>query len=93
MVYKKRILDKLLERKLKGCGAVLMEGPKWCGKTTTAIQAAKSIKYMDWPRELEKNLFLAEEDPGALLDGDVPRLIDEWQLAPQLWDAARFMID
>ncbi len=91
--YRPRVADKLLLDQLDAAGAVLIQGPKWCGKTTTAIQAAKSIKYMDWPRELEKNLFLAEEDPGALLDGDVPRLIDEWQLAPQLWDAARFMID
>ena len=91
--YRPRVADRLLLDQLDAAGAVLIQGPKWCGKTTTAIQAAKSIKYMDWPRELEKNLFLAEEDPEALLDGDVPRLIDEWQLAPQLWDAARFMID
>lgn len=92
-MYKLRIADQLLLEQLEAAGAVLIQGPKWCGKTTTAAQAAKSVLYMDWPRELEKNLFLAEENPEALLEGDVPRLIDEWQLAPQLWDAARFMVD
>jgi len=92
-MYKLRIADQLLLGQLEAAGAVLIQGPKWCGKTTTAAQAAKSVLYMDWPRELEKNLFLAEENPEALLEGDVPRLIDEWQLAPQLWDAARFTVD
>ena len=92
-MYKSRIADKLLLEQLEAAGAVLIQGPKWCGKATTAAQAAKSVLYMDWPRELEKNLFLAEENPEALLEGEVPRLIDEWQLAPQLWDAARFVVD
>lgn len=92
-MYKLRIADQLLLEQLEAAGAVLIQGPKWCGKTTTAAQAAKSVLYMDWPRELERNLFLAEENPEALLEGDVPRLIDEWQLAPQLWDAARFTVD
>ncbi len=92
-MYKSRIADKLLLEQLEAAGSVLIQGPKWCGKTTTAAQAAKSVLYMDWPRELEKNLFLAEENPEALLEGEVPRLIDEWQLAPQLWDAARFVVD
>ena len=92
-MYKLRIADQLLLEQLEAAGAVLIQGPKWCGKTTTAAQAAKSVLYMDWPRELEKNLFLAEENPEALLEGDVPRLIDEWQLAPQLWDAVRFTVD
>lgn len=91
--YRRRIADRLLLEQLDAAGVVLIQGPKWCGKTTTAIQAAKSIKYMDWPRELEKNLFMAEENPEVLLEGEVPRLIDEWQLAPQLWDAARFTVD
>lgn len=91
--YRRRIADRLLLEQLDAAGVVLIQGPKWCGKTTTAIQAAKSIKYMDWPREMAKNLFLAEENPEVLLEGDVPRLIDEWQLAPQLWDAARFTVD
>ena len=92
-MYKLRIADQFLLEQLEAAGAVLIQGPKWCGKTTTAAQAAKSVLYMDWPRELEKNLFLAEENPEALLEGEVPRLIDEWQLAPQLWDAARFTVD
>ena len=92
-IYKSRIADRLLLEQMEAAGAVLIQGPKWCGKTTTAAQAAKSVLYMDWPRELEKNLFLAEENPEALLEGEVPRLIDEWQLAPQLWDAARFTVD
>lgn len=92
-MYKLRISDQLLLEQLEAAGAVLIQGPKWCGKTTTAAQAAKSILYMDWPRELERNLFLAEENPEALLEGEVPRLIDEWQLAPQLWNAARFTVD
>lgn len=92
-MYKLRIADQLLLEQLEAAGAVLIQGPKWCGKTTTAAQAAKSVLYMDWPRELERNLFLAEENPEALLEGDMPRLIDEWQLAPQLWDAARFTVD
>ena len=91
--YKKRVADKMLMEQLEAAGVVLIQGPKWCGKTTTAIQSAKSIKFMDWPREMEKNLFMAEENPEVLLDGEVPRLIDEWQLAPQLWDAARFIVD
>ena len=91
--YRRRIADRLLLEQLDAAGVVLIQGPKWCGKTTTATQAAKSIKYMDWPRELEKNLFMAEENPEVLLDGETPRLIDEWQLAPQLWDAARFTVD
>ena len=91
--YRKRIADELLLEQLDAAGVVLIQGPKWCGKTTTAIQAAKSIKYMDWPSELGKNLFMAEENPEVLLEGEVPRLIDEWQLAPQLWDAARFTVD
>ena len=74
-------------------GAVLIEGPKWCGKTTTAEQQAKSILYMDNPATLESNLQMAEIDPSLLLDGNTPRLIDEWLLAPKIWDAARFEVD
>lgn len=74
-------------------GAVLIEVPKWCGKTTTAEQQAKSILYMDNPATLESNLQMAEIDPSLLLDGNTPRLIDEWLLAPKIWDAARFEVD
>lgn len=91
--YKTRIADKMLARRLQGCGAVLIQGPKWCGKTTTAEQQAKSIVYMDDPEYIEQNIELANLSPKKLLSGDVPRLIDEWQLAPQLWDAARFEVD
>ena len=91
--YKRRIADEILERKLKGKGAVLIQGPKWCGKTTTAEQISKSILYMANPEEKEQNITLADINPNLLLNGDVPRLIDEWQLAPKLWDAIRFEID
>lgn len=91
--YKPRIADQILKEKLSYKGAVLIEGPKWCGKTTTAEQAAKSILYMSDPRTLRQNLSLAESDPNILLKGENPRLIDEWQVAPQLWDAVRFEVD
>ncbi len=91
--YKERIADKLLKRRLQGKGAVLIEGPKWCGKTTTAEQLAESILYMDDPESIHQNLTLAEIDPKRLLNGKTPRLIDEWQLAPKLWDAVRFEVD
>ena len=93
MEYRNRIADKLLSDKLSSKGAVLIEGPKWCGKTTTAEQHAKSVLYMDNPATLESNLRMAELDPSLLLGGDTPRLIDEWQLAPKLWDSMRFEID
>ena len=76
-----------------GVGAVLIQGPKWCGKTTTAEQQAGSIVYMDDPEYMEQNIELANLSPKKLLAGATPRLIDEWQLAPQLWDAARFEVD
>jgi len=91
--YKKRIADELLIKKLKGKGAVLIQGPKWCGKTTTAEQISGSILYMSNPEDKEQNLTLADINPKLLLDGDVPRLIDEWQIAPKLWDAIRFEVD
>lgn len=91
--YKIRITDKLIEKKLKGKGAVLIEGPKWCGKTTSAEQLAKSILYMAKPEDEKQNVLLSELNPSLLLQGDTPRLIDEWQIAPKLWDAIRFEID
>ena len=91
--YKSRITDALIERKLKGKGAILIEGPKWCGKTTTAEQFAKSILYMSKPEDVQSNLMMAEIDPSKLLKGETPRLIDEWQIAPKLWDAVRFEVD
>lgn len=74
-------------------GAVLIEGPKWCGKTTTGEQIARSVIYMDDPTMLQNNLEAARLDPNLILDGPTPRLIDEWQLAPSLWDAVRFTVD
>ena len=91
--YKNRIVDEILEKKLKGKGAVLIQGPKWCGKTTTAEQISKSILYMAKSDEKEQNLTMAEINPSLLLQGEVPRLIDEWQIAPKLWDAVRYEID
>lgn len=92
-VYRKRIADDILKRKLEGKGAVLIEGPKWCGKTTTAEQVAASILYMDDPEKKEQNITMSELNPKRLLRGETPRLIDEWQLAPKLWDAIRFEVD
>lgn len=91
--YRKRIADNILQRKLEGKGAVLIEGPKWCGKTTTAEQIANSVLYMDDPESKAQNITMAELNPKRLLKGNAPRLIDEWQLAPKLWDAIRFEID
>ena len=91
--YKARIVDNMLKEKLEAKGAVVIEGPKWCGKTTTAMQVAGSILRMDEPRNREANIQMAEIDPGRLLKGDTPRLIDEWQIAPKLWDATRYEVD
>lgn len=91
--YKQRIADKLLERKLAGKGAVLIEGPKWCGKTTTAEQHANSLLYMTESGKIEQHLQLARLNPALLLEGKKPRLIDEWQVAPSLWDSIRFESD
>lgn len=91
--YKPRIADRLLEEKLEAVGAVLIEGPKFCGKTTTGEQIAKSVLYMADPETRERNIALASTNIKRLLAGDVPRLIDEWQIAPQLWDAIRFEVD
>ena len=91
--YKPRIADEILAKKLEAKGAVLIEGPKWCGKTTTALQQAKSILRMDNPLEKDQNLRLSKLNPQRLLNGDNPRLIDEWQIAPTLWDTVRYEVD
>lgn len=91
--YKFRIADQILAEKLEGKGAVLVQGPKWCGKTTTSIQQAGSILYMADPDKMEQNIRLANYAPSNLLQGATPRLIDEWQLVPKLWDAVRFAVD
>lgn len=91
--YLPRIIDHLLDEGLSAFGAVLLEGPKWCGKTTTARHHAKSILYMQSPDNQESYLQLAGMRPSLLLEGDKPRLIDEWQMAPSLWDAIRHDVD
>lgn len=91
--YKKRIADGMLQKRLQITGAVLIQGPKWCGKTTTAEQHSRSQLYMDDADRFRQNIELAEISPSKLLGGDSPRLIDEWQLAPQLWDAIRYEVD
>ena len=78
--YRKRIVDKLLERKLKSSGAVLIQGPKWCGKTTTALQLAKSSISLNDPSQQAIASQFMEIDPRRILKGETPRLIDEWQL-------------
>ena len=91
--YKNRIADQILIDKLDAMGAVLIEGPKYCGKTSLAVQQAKSILYMSDPETRNQNLTLAKTNIRKLLEGDTPRLIDEWQLAPQFWDAVRNEVD
>lgn len=93
MEYKKRIADKVLVSRLEAMGAVLIEGPKWCGKTTTAQQHAKSVLRMQDVDRREEYLATIATRPSNLLLGDVPRLIDEWQDAPILWDAVRIKVD
>lgn len=91
--YRNRIVDNILKFKLESKGAVLIRGPKWCGKTTTAEQFANSVLYLSQPQHIKRNLELAQINPLILLEGENPRLIDEWQLAPQLWDSVRFEVD
>lgn len=91
--YKNRIADQILADKLETMGAVLIEGPKYCGKTTLATQQAKSILYMADPETKSQNLAMAQTNIKRLLQGETPRLIDEWQLAPQFWDAVRNEVD
>ena len=81
--YRNRIADQILTDKLDAMGAVLIEGPKYCGKTSLAVQQAKSILYMSDPEKRNQNLALAKTNIRKLLEGDTPRLIDEWQLVPQ----------
>lgn len=91
--YKTRVADSILAEKLAGKGAVLIEGAKWCGKTTTAEQVAKSILYMGDKDTQRQNLQMADFKPSRLLEGAKPRLLDEWQIAPKLWDTVRFAVD
>lgn len=93
VAYKPRIADRLLTRKLAGKGAVLIEGPKWCGKTTTAKQQAKSMLNLGDSNVLRQSLQMMDLSPITLLEGDTPRLIDEWQTIPPLWDTIRSEVD
>lgn len=93
VAYKHRIADQLLQRKAQGKGAVLIEGPKWCGKTTTAKQLAGSVLDLGDPLVLKQSTEMMELSPNTLLDGDTPRLIDEWQALPPVWDAIRSEVD
>lgn len=91
--YKKRIADSLLSRKVLGKGAVLIEGPKWCGKTTTAKQLAKSVLDLGDSSVLLQSSQMIELSPKTLLEGKTPRLIDEWQALPAIWDCIRSEVD
>lgn len=93
MKYLGRTADAVLEEQLRAFGAVLIEGPKWCGKTTTAEQAAKSVIKLQDPDMRDEYLATAATKPSLLLNGDTPRLIDEWQDVPVLWDAVRTKVD
>ena len=93
IIYKNRVLDALLERKLQGKGAVLVEGPKWCGKTTTSARMAQSVLKLGDTSVLRSSRQLAEMNPALLLRGETPRLIDEWQTIPALWDSIRSEVD
>lgn len=91
--YYPRIADKILDEALESAGAVLIEGPKWCGKTWTAANKSKSILYMQDPDTRDSNIQAASVKPSLLLQGETPRLIDEWQVAPVLWDSVRHEVD
>lgn len=91
--YKQRIADRILQRKVLGKGAVLIEGPKWCGKTTTAKQLAKSFLDLGDSAILKQSTALIDISPQMLLKGDTPRLIDEWQALPSIWDSIRSEVD
>ncbi|MDR0682511.1 MAG: DUF4143 domain-containing protein [Dysgonamonadaceae bacterium] len=91
--YKSRICDMELQNALNTMGAVLIEGAKWCGKTSTANHIARSTLFMQDPDNANSYRLMAETKPSLLLQGDNPRLIDEWQMSPVLWDAVRFEVD
>jgi len=91
--YLPRVVDDILIERLSAVGAVLLAGPKWCGKTTTAEQQAKSVLKLQDPDKMRGYLATAETKPSLLLRGETPRLIDEWQMAPVLWDAVRNAVD
>lgn len=92
-IYLPRICDRILSSKLESSGAVLVEGAKWCGKTTTAHQASRSAVYLQDPDNASSYRAMADTKPSLLLRGEKPRLLDEWQTVPVLWDAVRFDVD
>ncbi|MDO5564873.1 MAG: DUF4143 domain-containing protein [Eubacteriales bacterium] len=91
--YKNRVIDALVDRYLKTFGAICIEGPKWCGKTWTSSYHSNSEFLVGNPDNNFQNRSLAELSPSLVLEGNVPRLIDEWQEVPPLWDAVRYMVD
>lgn len=91
--YKERLIDKRVGEYLKTFGAVAIEGPKWCGKTWTSLNHSESVCFIADPEGNFQNRTLAELSPDLVLDGESPRLIDEWQEVPALWDAVRFKVD
>jgi predicted AAA+ superfamily ATPase len=91
--YLPRKADRILKNLLASSGAVWIRGPKWCGKTWTASQQAKSTLMMQNPDKTKNYLRIADVKPSLLLKGEIPRLLDEWQIAPVLWDAVRFNVD
>ena len=92
-IYLNRISDEKLSLLLQSSGAALIEGPKWCGKTRSAERMAKSALYMQDPDTAKGNITIAKTKPSLLLEGKTPRLLDEWQVAPELWNAVRFAVD
>ena len=91
--YLPRIADDILKNKLKSKGAVLVQGPKWCGKSTTSVRQSKSAVYMQDPSTKDQNIMLAKANSNLFLEGKTPKLIDEWQIIPFIWDAIRFEVD
>ena len=92
-IYKPRIIDHQVEEYLSAFGAICVEGPKWCGKTWTSAYHSKSEIYIGDPAGNFQNRQLAELSPALVLEGETPRLIDEWQEVPPLWDAVRYKVD
>ena len=91
--YKPRVIDARVEKYIKTFGAVCIEGPKWCGKTWTSSFHSKSEFLIGSPENNFQNRQLAELSPAIVLEGDTPRLLDEWQETPSIWDAVRYTVD
>ena len=91
--YRPRIIDKIIEEYLQSCGAICIEGPKWCGKTWTSAHHSNSEFLVGDPKNNFSNRELAKINPSLVLEGEKPRMIDEWQEVPSLWDAARSFVD